>query len=60
MYGLRSIPTSDLLDRQGRVVRREIGARNWANAESRRLIAALLEEPQQVLEDHAARPSPTP
>lgn len=35
LYGVRSIPTSYLLDRQGRVVSREIGARNWANAEAR-------------------------
>lgn len=59
MYGVRSIPTSYLLDRQGQVVSREIGARNWANAEARALIASLLEEPQQVLEDHAAKPSHT-
>jgi peroxiredoxin len=58
MYGVRSIPTSYLLDRQGRVVSREVGARNWANVEARALIASLLEEPQQVLEDHAAKPSP--
>jgi len=45
MYGVRSIPTSYLLDRQGRVVSREIGARNWANAEARALIASLLSEP---------------
>jgi len=59
MYGVRSIPTSYLLDRQGQVVSRELGARNWANAEARALIASLLEEPQQVLEDHAAKPSHT-
>jgi peroxiredoxin len=60
MYGVRSIPTSYLVDRQGQVVSREIGARNWANAEARVLIASLLEEPQQNLEDHAAKPSHTP
>ncbi|MGH8068541.1 MAG: peroxiredoxin family protein [Candidatus Entotheonellia bacterium] len=59
MYGVRSIPTSYLLDRQGRVVSREIGARNWANAEARALIASLLNEPEQVPEDHAAKPSHT-
>jgi hypothetical protein len=41
-------------------VSRAIGARNWANVEARGLIAALLEEPQQALEDHAAKPSLTP
>lgn len=56
-YGVRSIPTSYVLDRRGRVVSRELGARNWANAEARALIASLLNEPAQVLEDHAAKPS---
>jgi peroxiredoxin len=58
MYGVRSIPVSYLLDRQGRVVSREIGARNWANAEARALIASLLSEPGYVPDDHAAKPSP--
>ena len=60
MYGVRSIPTSYLVDRQGQVVSQEIGARNWANAEARVLIASLLEEPQQRLEDHSAKPSHAP
>jgi peroxiredoxin len=59
MYGVRSIPTSYVLDRQGRVVSREIGARNWANAEARALIASLLSEAAMVPEDHAAKPSQT-
>jgi peroxiredoxin len=57
MYGVRSIPTSYLLDRQGQVVSREFGARNWANAEARALIASLLNEPGDIPEDHAAKPS---
>jgi peroxiredoxin len=59
MYGVRSIPTSYLLDRQGRVVSREIGARHWANAEARALITSLLNETEPVQEDHAAKPSHT-
>ncbi len=59
MYGVRSIPTSYLLDRQGRVVSREIGARNWSNAEARALIASLLNETEPVREDHAAKSSHT-
>ena len=61
LYGVRSIPTSYLLDRHGRVVSREIGARNWAKAEARALVASLLNETEhvpegRVPEDHAARP----
>lgn len=59
MYGVRSLPTSYLLDRQGRVVSREIGARNWANAEARALIVSLLDEPEHVPEEQAAQPSHT-
>ncbi len=59
MYGVRSIPTSYVLDRQGRVVSREMGARNWSNAEARTLIASLLGEPGSVREDHATKPSQT-
>jgi peroxiredoxin len=58
MYGVRSIPISYVLDRQGRIVSREIGARNWAHAEARALIVSLLSEPAQVPEDHAAQTSP--
>jgi peroxiredoxin len=64
LYGVRSIPTSYLLDRHGRVVSREIGARNWANAEARALVASLLNESEpvredRVPEDYAAIPSHT-
>jgi peroxiredoxin len=64
LYGVRSIPTSYLLDRHGRVVSREIGARNWANAEARALVASLLNESEpmredRVPEDHAAISSHT-
>ncbi|MGH8059833.1 MAG: TlpA disulfide reductase family protein [Candidatus Entotheonellia bacterium] len=59
LYGVRSIPTSYLLDRRGRVVSREIGARNWAKAEARALVASLLNEPEHGPEDHAAIPSHT-
>jgi len=57
-YGVRSLPTTYLLDRQGRVVSREIGARNWANAGAQALIAALLEEPEQASHESRAERSP--
>ena len=57
-YGVRSLPTTYLLDRQGRVVSREIGARNWANAGAQALIASLLEEPEQASHQSRAERSP--
>ena len=57
-YGVRSFPTTYLLDRQGRVVSREIGARNWANAGAQSLIASLLEEPAQASHQSRAEHSP--
>jgi peroxiredoxin len=57
-YGVRSLPTTYLLDRQGRVVSREIGARNWANAGAQALIASLLEEPAQASQESRADSSP--
>ena len=38
------IPTSYLLDKQGRVVGRDVGARNWNSAKMRRRIDQLLAE----------------
>ncbi len=41
---LRGIPMSYLLDKQGRVVGRDVGARNWNGAKVRRLLNRLLAE----------------
>lgn len=38
------IPMSYLIDKQGRVVGRDVGARNWNRAEVRRLLEQLLAE----------------
>jgi peroxiredoxin len=42
--GVRGIPTSYLLDKQGRVVGLDIGARDWNKAKVRRLLDRLLAE----------------
>ena len=47
-YGVTRLPTSYLLDREGRLVTVEIGGRDWATAESRALITSLLESDQQA------------
>jgi peroxiredoxin len=41
---VRGLPTSYILDKQGRVVKLELGARNWNSAGVRRLFDTLLTE----------------
>jgi peroxiredoxin len=47
-YGVTTLPTSYLLDREGRLVTVEIGGRDWASDESQALITSLLESNQQA------------
>jgi thiol-disulfide isomerase/thioredoxin len=42
--GLQGLPTSYLLDRQGQIVRVELGARDWNSPAVRHLLALLLAE----------------
>jgi peroxiredoxin len=42
--GVRGIPTSYLLDKQGRIAGVEVGARNWNRTRGRRLLDRLLAE----------------
>jgi peroxiredoxin len=41
-YGIRAIPTTYLLDSEGRIVGRALGARDWASADAFKLIEQLL------------------
>jgi peroxiredoxin len=43
-YGVRGLPTSYLLDRQGRIVSGEVGARDWSGKTARQLVERLLAE----------------
>jgi hypothetical protein len=43
VYGVWGPPTSYLVDRQGRLVGRIQGARDWTSAAARNLVKALLE-----------------
>jgi peroxiredoxin len=43
-YGVRGLPTSYLLDRRGRIVSAEAGARDWNSQVARQLMDALLKE----------------
>ena len=45
---LLGVPTTYLLDRQGRIVRYEIGGRNWNSPAFRRLVSQLLAEKPDV------------
>jgi peroxiredoxin len=50
-YGVTTLPTTYVLDREGRLVTVQIGNRDWTTAEARALIASLVDINQQ-----AARP----
>jgi peroxiredoxin len=54
LYGVTSLPTTYLLDREGRVVTVKIGGYDWAQPEARALITALLDPAQQAV---TSRPS---
>ena len=41
-YAVTATPTVYLIDRQGRIIGRAVGRRDWAGEAGRRLIAALL------------------
>ena len=47
LYGVWGPPTSYLIDRQGRLVGRIQGSRDWAAPAARTLVQSLLEEPAQ-------------
>jgi peroxiredoxin len=56
LYGVTSLPTTYLLDREGRLVTVAVGGYDWATAEARALITSLLDPAQQaaVLHDSKA------
>ena len=43
-YGVRGLPTSYLLDRQGRVFSADVGARDWSGKTARQVVERLLAE----------------
>jgi hypothetical protein len=45
VYGVWGPPTSYLIDRQGRLIGRIQGARDWTTAAARTLVQSLLAEP---------------
>ena len=43
-YGVRGLPTSYLLDRRGRIVSGDVGARDWSRQEARQVVERLMAE----------------
>jgi peroxiredoxin len=46
-YGVIATPTAFLIDREGRLVGRIVGPRDWASTEGKALIAELLGPPRR-------------
>ena len=46
VYGVWGPPTAYLIDRQGRLIGRIQGARDWSSAAARELLKSLVEEPK--------------
>lgn len=42
-YRLRGLPTTVLIDRDGRMIGQVVGGRNWASPEARALVRSLLD-----------------
>ncbi|HID10897.1 MAG TPA: hypothetical protein EYP17_06310 [Candidatus Latescibacteria bacterium] len=49
MYGIRGTPTAYLIDREGMIIGRKVGYRDWATDGARSLIAQLLEEEEEAV-----------
>jgi peroxiredoxin len=54
LYGVTSLPTTYLLDREGRLVTVAIGSHDWAKPDAHALIMSLLDAAQQAVVPHGA------
>jgi peroxiredoxin len=54
LYGVTSLPTTYLLDREGRLVTVAVGSHDWAKADARALIMSLLKPTPQAAMPHGA------
>lgn len=52
LYGVTSLPTTYLLDREGRIVTVAIGGHDWATADARALITSLLDPAKRAAAPH--------
>jgi peroxiredoxin len=52
-YGVRGLPTSYLIDPDGRIIGAAIGGRDWSRTEAKALIAGLLRQAPELIDDPA-------
>lgn len=52
LYGVTSLPTTYLLDREGRIVTVAMGGHDWATADARALITSLLDPAKRAAAPH--------
>jgi peroxiredoxin len=57
-YGLRGLPTTYLIDPEGRLIGAAVGGRDWDRPEAKALIAGLLRQASGAAGDPALSPSP--
>jgi peroxiredoxin len=50
-YGVRGLPTSYLIDPDGRIIGAAIGGRDWSRTEAKALIAGLLRQAPALIDD---------
>jgi peroxiredoxin len=55
LYGVTSLPTTYLLDREGRLVTVAIGSHDWANTDARALITSLFDSVPQTPAPHSPK-----
>lgn len=52
LYGVWGPPTAYLVDRDGRLVGRMVGAKDWSSASARDVIRSLVTAPRGAARDH--------
>jgi peroxiredoxin len=56
-YGLRGLPTTYLIDPEGRLIGTAVGGRDWSSTEAKALIAGLLRQASVTVGDPAPSPA---
>ena len=55
-YGVRGLPTSYLIDPDGRIIGAAIGGRDWSRTEAKALMAGILRQTSALIDDPAQAP----
>jgi len=56
-YEIRALPTSYLIDRNGKIIGRIIGERDWSSSRTAAMMRALLQQGERNEENHDMRPA---